>query len=108
MVEVLLSDKSEVNCRTFINFVQNYRIVAKPHFEYVIRLVEEQKKQPDKTIDSIYIANNGITNMTYPLTELIVRAKDAVDQEYIQKIIRATYQFEVYQYIRKLIRKQSS
>jgi len=106
MVEVLLKDKSEINIRTFINFIQNYRIVAKSHFEYVIGLVENQKKLP-KTIGSIYIANNGITNMTYPLTELVLREKNEIDKEYIQKIIRATYEFEVYQYIRKLIRKQN-
>jgi len=106
MIEVLLRDKSEVNIRTFINFIQNYRMVAKPHFEYVIDLVEKQKSLP-KTIGSIYIANNGITNMTYPLTELILKEKNEVDKEYIQKIIRATYQFEVYQYVRKLIRKQN-
>jgi len=105
MVEVLLTDKSEINIRTFINFIQNYRIVAKPHFEYVIGLVENQKKLP-KNIGSIYIANNGITNMTYPLTELILSEKDEIDKEFIQKIIRATYEFDVYQYIRKLIRKQ--
>ena len=106
MIEVLLKDKSEINIKTFINFIQNYKLVAKSHFEYVIQLVENQKKMP-KTIDSIYIANNGITNMTYPLIELILKEKNEIDRDFIQKIIRATYQFEVYQYIRKLIRKQN-
>jgi len=105
MIEVLLKDKSEINIKTFINFIQNYKIVAKPHFEYVIELVEKQKKLP-KTIGTIYIANNGITNMTYPLAELVLREKDEIDKEFIQKIIRATYEFEVYQSIRKLIRSQ--
>ena len=105
MIEVLLKDKSEVNIRTFTNFINNYKIVAKSHFEYVIDLVESQKKLP-KNIDSIFIANNGITNMTYPLCQLVLREKNDVDKEFIQKISRATYQFEVYQYIRKLIRKQ--
>ena len=106
MIEVLLKDKSEINIKTFINFIKNYKLVAKEHFEYVIELVENQKKLP-KTIDSIYIANNGITNMTYPLIELILREKTEIDRDFIKKIIRATYQFEVYQYIRKLIRKQN-
>ena len=106
MIEVLLKDKSEVNIRTFINFINNYKLVAKSHFEYIIDLVENQKKLP-KNIDSIFIANNGITNMTYPLCELVLREKNDIDKEFIQKILRATYQFEVYQYIRKLIRRQS-
>ena len=106
MIEVLLKDKSEINIKTFINFIKNYKLVAKEHFEYVIELVESQKKLP-KTLDSIYIANNGITNMTYPLIELILREKTEIDRDFIKKIIRATYQFEVYQYIRKLIRKQN-
>ena len=105
MIEVLLKDKSEVNIRTFTNFINNYKIVAKSHFEYVIDLVENQKKLP-KNIDSIFIANNGITNMTYPLCEFVLREKNDIDKEFIQKILRATYQFEVYQYVRKLIRKQ--
>ena len=106
MIEVLLKDKSEINIKTFINFTQNYKLVAKSHFEYVIPLVENQKQSP-KTLDSIYIANNGITNMTYPLIELILSEKTEIDRDFIQRIIRATYQFEVYQYIRKLIRKQN-
>ena len=106
MIDLLLKDKSEVNIKTFINFIENYRIVGKNHFEYVIELVENQKKLPNN-INSIFIANNGITNMTYPLTELILKEKNEIDREFIQKIIRATYQFEVYQYIRKLIRKQN-
>ena len=105
MIEVLLKDKSEVNIRTFTNFINNYKIISKPHFEYVIDLVENQKKLP-KNIDSLFIANNGITNMTYPLCELVLREKNDIDKKFIQKILRATYQFEVYQYIRKLIRKQ--
>ena len=105
MLEVLLKDKSEVNIRTFINFIKNYKIVGKSHFEYVIDIVESQKNLP-KNIDSLFISNNGITNMTYPLCELILREKNDVDKEFIKKILRATYQFEVYQYIRKLIRKQ--
>lgn len=44
MIEVLLKDKSEVNIRTFTNFINNYKIISKPHFEYVIDLVENQKK----------------------------------------------------------------
>ena len=98
MIEILLNDKSEVNINILINFIQNYKIVAKNHFEYVINLVENQKKLP-KNINSIFIANNGITNMTYPLTELILKEKDEIDKEFIKKIIRATYQYEVYQYI---------
>ena len=106
MLDMILKDRSEVNIKTFINFIQNYKISSKNHFEYVIELVENQKKLP-KTIDSIYIANNGITNMTFPLIELVLNQKNEIDHEFIQKIIRATYQFEVYQYIRKLIRKQN-
>ena len=98
MIEILLNDKSEVNINILINFIQNYKIVAKNHFEYVINLVENQKKLP-KNINSIFIANNCITNMTYPLTELILKEKDEIDKEFIKKIIRATYQYEVYQYI---------
>ncbi|OUM61118.1 hypothetical protein PIROE2DRAFT_62706 [Piromyces sp. E2] len=45
--------------------------------------------------------------MTYPLTELILREKNEIDKIFIQKIIRSTYEFEVYQYVRKLIRKQN-
>ena len=107
MVQIVLKERSEINTKIFINLINNYKLIAKDHFGYVINLVEKQKKAP-KTIDSIYIANNGITNMIYPLAELISSEKNDIDREFIQKIIRATYQFEVYQYIRKLIRKQDS
>lgn len=105
MIEILLNDRSEINIKIFINFINNYKIASKEHFDYVLNLVDEQKKQ-EKNINSIYIANNGITNMTSPLINLVINEKNEIDKEFIQKIIRATYQFEVYQYIRKLIRKQ--
>ena len=105
MIEVLLHDRSEVNINIFINFINNYKIAAKGHFDYVLDLIDKQKKE-EKTISSIFIANNGITNMTSPLIDLILNVKDDLDKEFIQKILRATYQLEVYQYIRKLIRKQ--
>ena len=107
MIEVLLNDRSEVNINIFINFINNYKIASKGHFDYVLDLIDKQKKE-EKTISSIYIANNGITNMTSPLIDLVLNVKNDIDKEFIQKIIRATYQFEVYQYIRKLIRKQPS
>ena len=31
MIEVLLKDKSEINIKTFINFIKNYKLVAKEH-----------------------------------------------------------------------------
>ena len=107
MIEILQKDKSEINIKVFVNLLNSYKNASGSHFDYVLDLLKDQQEY-DKDGMSIYIANNGITNMTKPLLTLVHNCKTLQDNNMIKRIIRATYQFEIYQYVRKMIRKQPS
>ena len=62
----------------------------------------------DKEGLSLYIANNGITNMVSPLLLYLKTHKGKEAEDMVKRIIRATYQFEVYQFARKNIRLQKT
>lgn len=107
MIDILRKDKSEINIKVFVNLLNSYKNASGSHFDYVLDLIKEQQEY-DKDGMSIFIANNGITNMTKPLLTLVHNCKTLQDSNMIKRIIRATYQFEIYQYVRKMIRKQTS
>jgi len=86
---------------------KSYLTAAGKHFEYVLDLLEEQKTM-DKDGLSLYIANNGITNMVSPILLYLKSHKGQNADSMIKRIIRATYQFEIYQYAKKNIRAQKT
>ena len=102
MVEELIKDKSEINVKIFMNFFNSYKNVVGNRFDFVIDLIKEQK-EADKNGMSIYIGNNGTTNMTKPLLTLFSDASSNGD--IIKRILRALYQYEIFQYVRKEIKK---
>ena len=105
MIENLLKDKSELNVKIFKNFLDTYVEASGSHFDYVMDLMKEQK-QMDPDGLSIYLANNGITNLTKPLLMLISDDTFENKEEMIKRVIRAAYQYECYANIKKLIKKQ--
>ncbi len=106
-VPILLTDKKEINIEIFVNLTKSYLTAAGKHFEYVLDLLEEQKTM-DKDGLSLYIANNGITNMVSPILLYLKSHKGQNADSMIKRIIRATYQFEIYQYAKKNIRAQKT
>jgi len=62
----------------------------------------------DKDGLSIYIGNNGITNMISPILMYLKKNKNKETDELMKRIVRATYQFEVYQYTKKNIKIQKT
>ena len=106
-VPILLTDKKEINNEIFVNLTKSYLTAAGKHFEYVLDLLEEQKTM-DKDGLSLYIANNGITNMVSPILLYLKSHKGQNADSMIKRIIRATYQFEIYQYAKKNIRAQKT
>ena len=107
MIPILLKDKKEINIKIFLQLCKSYLIVAGNHFDYVLNLLEKQKKM-DKDGLSLYIANNGLTNMTSPLIKYMKKYKGKESDEMIKRIVRACYQFEIYQFTRKDIRAQKT
>jgi hypothetical protein len=107
LVAIILKDKKEINIEIFVKLTKSYLIAAGNHFAYVLDLLEEQKSM-DKDGLSLYIANNGITNMVSPILLYLKSHKGENADSMIKRIIRATYQFEIYQYAKKNIRAQKT
>ena len=101
LVPIILKDKKEINIEIFVQLTKSYLIAAGKHFAYVLDLLEEQKEM-DKDGLSLYIANNGITNMVSPLLLYLKTHKGKEADDMVKRIIRATYQFEVYQFTRNI------
>ena len=107
MVPMLLKDKKEINIKIFTQLVKTYMIAAGEHFAYVLGLLDEQKEM-DKDGLSIYIANNGCTNMISPMVMYLQKNKGKEAEEMIKRIVRAVFQFEINQYTKKNIRAQKT
>lgn len=109
LISMIIQDKSkkEIYSKVFVTLVNNYLITSGDHFLYVLDLLDKQKEK-DKDGLSIYIAYNGITNMVAPLLLYQKSHSGKEAEEMVQRIIRATYQYEANQYIRKIIKKQGN
>ena len=107
MIPILLKDKKEINIKIFVELCKGYLIAAGDHFAYVLELLEEQKNI-DKNGMSIYIANNGITNMISPILMYLKNKNGPEADEMMKRIVRATFQFEIYQYAKKNIKSQKT
>ena len=107
LVPIILKDKKEINIQIFVQLTKSYLTAAGNHFAYVLDLLEEQKEM-DKDGLSLYIANNGITNMVSPILLYLKTHSGKNAEEMIKRIVRATYQFEIYQFTRKNIRAQKT
>ena len=107
LVPIILKDRKEINIQIFVQLTKSYLIAAGNHFAYVLDLLEEQKEM-DKDGLSLYIANNGLTNMVSPMLLYLKTHSGKTADDMIKRIIRATYQFEVYQFTKKNIRAQKT
>ena len=107
MIPMLLKDKKEIHIKIFVELCKGYLIAAGEHFKYVLDLLDQQKEM-DKDGLSIYIANNGITNMISPILMYLEKNKGKGKEvdEMMKRIVRATYQFEIYQFTKKNVKTQ--
>lgn len=98
-VEDLNSVKSDININTFVRLVKTYEIAIGGYFNHVMEHIKDQ----DVNL-SYYIANNGITNMISPLIKLI----NTNNTKYNSKILRALYNYEVWQAVKRLFKKNDN
>ncbi|CAF4248244.1 unnamed protein product [Rotaria sp. Silwood2] len=95
LIEDLNENKSELHLETFEKLVKTYEIVVGNYFDHIMPYIKEQDVQL-----SYYIANNGITNMISPLIKLY-RENDPNKLQYMPRILRALYAYEIWQAIRR-------
>lgn len=104
MTRVLQDNPSEVNAKLFIKFVHTYKTSVGKLFDYVPNLIKPMLEEDKKNNLSLYIGNNGVTNMIGPL---IAIQNDPEKMKMVPDILRALYTFEFYQVLRKYYRLDS-
>ncbi len=103
MCKELQDKQTEINADLFIKFTITYKTAVNGLFDYVIPFLDEHNESSEK---SMYIGNNGVTNMIGPLIDL----NDSANKEklhFLPQILRALFTFEFYQVMRKFYRHDS-
>lgn len=95
MIEILDTNKSELNILTFEELATTYDWYVGNFFQHILEYIKEQ----DSNL-SYYIGNNGLTNMIHPIYKLIKNK----DTQHLHKIMRSIYSFESAQMMKKHIR----
>jgi hypothetical protein len=98
----IMKENSEINNKLFCNLINTYIVASRDHFSYLYPLLKNQINDESKL--SIFINNNGVTNMTSPMVHVLRTYSEEDKKKIIPKILRALYQYETYLVCRKLIR----
>ena len=98
----IMKEKSEINNKIFCKLVDSYIVASKDHFSYLYPILKNQIDTNDKY--SIFMNNNGVTNMTAPLVHILKTYSEENKTKIIPKILRALFQYETYLVCRKMIR----
>lgn len=104
MSRVLQDQKTQANVDIFIKLVHTYKTAVCDLFDYVPELIKPMSEQDKLSNLSLFIANNGITNMIGPLINI---QNNPEKIKMIPDVLRALYTFEFYQVIRKYFRTDS-
>jgi len=109
MIEEIHRHPTELNLKAFRTMLLSFEHTIGTQFDYVQGLLKSL--DPTKTKASLYIGNNGITNMMAPLLKLYrgnsKSAKGVIqnDANLIPQVLRALLSFEMYQTVRKRMHK---
>ena len=98
----IMKENSEINNRLFCKLVDSYIVASRDHFSYLYPILQKQINDNSKL--SIFMNNNGVTNMTSPIVHILKTYSEEDKKKIIPKILRALYQYETYLVCRKMIR----
>lgn len=104
MIRELQNNPTEGNARLFIKYVHTYKTAVGGLFSYVIDLIKPMSEEDKSNNLSLYIGNNGVTNMLGPLIALQAYPEK---MKMMPDILRALYTFEFYQVMRKFYRQDA-
>ena len=102
LIMKIMKENSEINNILFCKLVDTYIVASRDHFSYLYPLLEKQINDDSKL--SIFMNNNGVTNMTSPLVHILKTYTLEDKKKIIPKILRALFQYETYLVCRKMIR----
>ena len=103
LIMKIMKENSEVNNKIFCNMVETYIVASRDYFSYLYPMLTKQIDDDSKL--SIFMNNNGVTNMMSPMIHILETYSEENKKKIIPKILRALYQYETYLCCRKLIRQ---
>ena len=106
LIMKIMKENSEVNNKIFCKLVDSYIVASKDHFSYLYPILQNQIDDTSKL--SIFMNNNGVTNMTSPIVHILKTYSEEDKKKIIPKILRALYQYETYLVCRKMIRTKET
>ena len=106
LIMKIMRENSEVNNHIFCNLVNSYIVASRDHFSYLYPILENQLNDTSKL--SIFMNNNGVTNMTSPIIHILRTYTEENKKKIIPRILRALFQYETYLVCRKMIRSNET
>ena len=106
LIMKIMKDNSEINNNLFCKLVDTYIVASSDHFSYLYPILQSQIN--DNSTRSIFMNNNGVTNMTSPIIHILKKYSLENKKIIIPKILRALYQYETYLVCRKMIRNNET
>ena len=97
LVEVISLNKTSQYIEYFGKIIDSYETSSGHYFDRVLPFLTDKSKQNENM--SMYICNNGITNMIGPL---IKYCRLENDPNVIKGILRSLYNFEIFQITKKM------
>jgi hypothetical protein len=104
MIRLVQDSPTDVNVDLFVKFVHTYKTAVGTQFDYVLDLIKPMSTEDKANNLSLYIGNNGVTNMLGPLIAL---HEHPDKMSLMPDILRALYTFEYYQVLKKYYRSDS-
>ena len=106
LIMKIMQENSEINNKLFCKLVDTYIVASRDHFSYLHPMLKDQIHDDSKL--SIFMNNNGVTNMTSPLIHVLRTYSEEDKKIIVPKILRALFQYETYLVCRKMIRNNET
>ncbi len=101
LVEEIAKNSSELKLRTFKSLCDSYDLFVGGYFAHIDELLVPKKKADD--FQSMYLLNNGTTNLIGPLYRAFKKSPSKIKQ-LMPRILRALFSYEIWQALRRLFK----
>jgi hypothetical protein len=113
LINQLDHNRSSLYLRTFVSMVETFSAVAGGYFDHILPFLDDQE-DAEKHNKLYYLDNNGITNLLYPILQILVatpkylrainRTAASPDnaKKLMPRILRGLYSHEVWQAVRRM------
>jgi hypothetical protein len=112
LINQLDQNRSSLYLRTFVSMVETFSAVAGGYFDHILPFLDDQE-DAEKHNKLYYLDNNGVTNMLYPILQILIAAPKYLKainrtaaspnnaKKLMPRILRGLYSHEVWQAVRR-------